>query len=443
MAVDGSTSLSSDESIDEVTRHNILAETFFSAFNGIYMGLAILAAPVIAVIGVRANPLELTILVAAFPVGVFFGPLWAGFGRKLGMQRLVTYMAFWANVPLFLMYWVDSSWLFTALIAISQILNSGMRMGQSSLYHLLYPKSIRGRVLGRLTFWTFLTMVSSILLAGWLLDKSREMYRVLYPLAGVCGMIACYYYHTLHVPQQHTLNTRKTTIRASVQGVRNILASDRAYLFFQIAFFLSGSAFFMSTHIVLLLVCDRFDFSAFGLAVWMTVVPQLLLAISSPIWGQILDRIGIVHTRLFLAFAQSGSLACYWVGIVSGGPIFICLGSILLGLTNGGGQLTWALASAHFAPKSEDVPLYNGIHFVLNGVRGLVLPWVGAVLWVCTGPGAILAALFTCCCSIPIIVRSLKFDRLRSTPNHEPNAPTIDKESAPWNEEKRYRSVTT
>lgn len=186
MAVDGSTSLSSDESIDEVTRHNILAETFFSAFNGIYMGLAILAAPVIAVIGVRANPLELTILVAAFPVGVFFGPLWAGFGRKLGMQRLVTYMAFWANVPLFLMYWVDSSWLFTALIAISQILNSGMRMGQSSLYHLLYPKSIRGRVLGRLTFWTFLTMVSSILLAGWLLDKSREMYRVLYPLAGVC-----------------------------------------------------------------------------------------------------------------------------------------------------------------------------------------------------------------------------------------------------------------
>ena len=186
--------------VDAVTRQNIRAETFFSAFNGIYMGLAILAAPVVAVSGVEANPLELTILVAAFPVGVFFGPFWAGTGRRIGMQRLVTYMAFLANLPLFLIFWVTESWQFTLLISISQILNSGMRMGQSSLYHVLYPKLIRGRVLGQLTFWTFMTMVPSILLTGWLLDMSREMYRILYPLAGLCGMIACYYYHTLHVP---------------------------------------------------------------------------------------------------------------------------------------------------------------------------------------------------------------------------------------------------
>ncbi len=377
----------------------------------------------------------MTILIAAFPVGVFFGPLWVGFGRRVGMQRLVTYMAFLANVPLFLLYWVDSSWLFTALISISQILNSGMRMGQSSLYHLLYPKSIRGRVLGKLTFWTYLTMVPSILLAGWLLDKSREMYCVLYPMAGLCGLIACYYYHTLHVPQQHALIPRKSTIRASVRGVQKILASDRAYLFFQIAFFLSGSAFFMSTHIVLLMVSDRFEFSAFDLALWMTVVPQLLLAFSSPVWGHILDRIGIVHCRLFLAMVQSGSLACYWLGIIGGGPIFIYLGSILLGLTNGGGQLTWALASSHFAPRAEDVPLYNGIHFVLNGVRGLVLPWVGAVLWVVTGPGAILAALFVCGSSIPIILRSLRYDQVRPLPHHEPSAPMIDTDAVPaWDE---------
>src|SRR6516165_2620470 len=96
---------SSWSGVDPITRQNIRAESFFSAFNGIYMGLAILAAPVVAVIGVHANPLELTILVAAFPVGVFFGPLWAGFGRRVGMQRLVTLMAFWANVPLFLIFW--------------------------------------------------------------------------------------------------------------------------------------------------------------------------------------------------------------------------------------------------------------------------------------------------------------------------------------------------
>lgn len=395
------------------------------------MGLAILAAPVVAVTAVQANPLELTILVAAFPVGVFFGPLWAGAGRRMGMQRLVTHMAFWANIPLLLIFWVDDSRLFTLLISISQILNSGMRMGQSSLYHVLYPKLIRGRVLGQLTFWTFLTMVPSILVTGWLLDMSREMYRILYPLAGVCGMIGCWYYHTLEVPAQRALTSSRNGIRASMRGVQNILASDRAFLFFQGAFFLSGSAFFMSTHIVLLLVCDRFSFSAFDLALWMTVVPQLLLALSSPIWGRVLDHIGIVHCRLLISFVQTASLACYWVGIVGVSPIFIYLGSILLGMTNGGGQLTWALASSHFAPKAEDVPLYNGIHFVLNGVRGLVLPWVGAVLWVATGPGAVLAALITCSGSIPIILRSLKLDRLRPPALHEPSSPFVDTDAVP------------
>src|SRR5439155_5933431 len=86
---------------DPITRHNVTAESFFSAFNGIYMGLAIFAAPVVAVTGVRASPLELTLLVSAFPVGAFLGPLWAALGRRWGMQRLVTQMAVWANLPLF------------------------------------------------------------------------------------------------------------------------------------------------------------------------------------------------------------------------------------------------------------------------------------------------------------------------------------------------------
>jgi len=425
--------------LDALTRHNIRAETCFSAFNGIYMGLAILAAPVVALTGVQANPLQLTILVAAFPIGVFFGPFWAGAGRRMGMQRLVTHLGFWANVPLFLIFWVHDAWAFTLLVSLSQILNSGMRMGQSSLYHVLYPRLIRGRVLGKLTFWTFLTMVPSILVTGWLLDMSREMYRVLYPLAGLCGIVGCAFYHTMHVPAQHSLSSAGTrTIRGNVRAVQQILARDRAFLFFQGAFFLSGSAFFMSTHIVLLLVSDRFELSAFELALWMTVVPQLMLALTSPIWGRVLDRIGIVHCRLLLAIVQSASLASYWVGIVGGSAPFIYAGSVFLGMTNGGGQLTWALASSHFAPRSEDVPLYNGIHFVLNGVRGLVLPWIGAVLWVMTGPGAVLAALVTSFSSIPIILKSLKLDRLRPTGTHESTAPYIENEAGlPWEADAR------
>src|SRR4029077_2180435 len=134
----------------------------------------------------------------------------------------------------------------------SQLLNSAMRMGQSSLYRVMYVREIRGRVLGRLTFWSYLTMVPSILVTGWLLDKSTEMYRVLYPLAGLCGLIGCWYYSLLHVPGER-MPAPRPSFRAGVRGVERVIAQDRGYLLFQVAFFLSGSAFFMSTHIILLM----------------------------------------------------------------------------------------------------------------------------------------------------------------------------------------------
>ncbi len=392
---------------DPLTQHNVTAESYFSAFNGVYMGLAIFAAPVVAVSGVNANPLELTVLASAFPVGVFCGPLWATLGRHWGMQKLVTQMAIWANVPLFLLYWVDSSALFTALITVSQFLNSAMRMGQSNLYRVMYRKEVRGRVLGTLTFWTYLTMVPTMLLMGWLLDKNRHMYQVVYPLGGLCGLMGCYYYGRLHVPAADQLPRTQASLAEKAVGVERIIASDRAYLLFQIAFFLSGSSVFMSNHVVLLLTRDRF--TAFELALWLSVMPQLMLAASSPIWGRVFDRIGIVRTRLLISILMTAYLASYFGGVMLELAVLIYLGSILQGVSNGGGQLTWALASSHFAPRTEDVPLYTGIHFVLNGVRGLVMPWVGSILFVLVHPWAVLAATLVSLGSIPVIIRSLHF----------------------------------
>ncbi len=392
---------------DAVTRHNVCVESLFSAFNGVFLALAIFAAPVVAVTGLEASPLELTLLVSAFPVGAFLGPMWVLLGRRWGMKKLVMQMAIWANLPLFAVFWVTDAAVFTALVSVSQLLNSAMRMGQSSMYRILYARDQQGRILGRLTFWTYLTMVPAILLTGFLLDRSREMYRVLYPVAGLCGLIGCFYYGLLHVPAAGELPRPQRSFRSSVRGVERILAEDRGYFLFQVAFFLSGSAFFMSTHVILLLTRDRFDFGAFELALWMSVVPQLLLALGSPGWGHILDRIGIVRCRLLISFVMTGYLASYFGGIALGLPILICVGSVLQGLSNGGGQLTWALASSHFAPRLEDVPLYNGIHFVLNGIRGLVMPWVGSILFVLSGAWAVLAATLISSASVPVLLRSL------------------------------------
>jgi hypothetical protein len=225
----------------------------------------------------------------------------------------------------------------------------------------------------------------------------------------LCGLIGCYYYGMLHVPEADRLPPNPESIRNRMAGIERIIAGDKPYFLFQIAFFLSGSAFFMSNHVVLLLTRERFGFGALELALWMSVIPQFLLAVTSPVWGHVLDRIGIVRTRLLISILMTGYLASYFGGILAGLPVLIYLASVLQGVSNGGGQLTWALASSHFAPRPQDVPIYTGIHFVLNGVRGLVMPWVGSILMILLQPWAVLAATLVSLASIPVVVRSLSF----------------------------------
>ena len=75
MGLSQSLLVSSEEEI--LARQNLRSESYFSSFNGIYLGLAVMASPVVAVRSFSASPLELTILVNAFPVGAFLGPVWA------------------------------------------------------------------------------------------------------------------------------------------------------------------------------------------------------------------------------------------------------------------------------------------------------------------------------------------------------------------------------
>lgn len=396
----------SSPSDDAIMRHNVRAETLFSAFNGVYMGLAIFAAPVVALAGLQADKIEVTILQSALPVGAFLGPLWVAWGRRWGMKKLVTRTTIWSSLPLLLLFWVHDAALFTALITLSQLLNSAVRVGQSSLYRSIYAHSHHGRIISRMSLWSYLTMVPTILLAGWLTDWNPESYRVLYPLAGLCGLISGQCFRSIRAP--HVASDQPAPDwRSSVHELKLVIVQDRVYLLFQIAFFLSGAAYQMSRHVVMLLARDAFHFGAFDLSLWLEVVPQLVFAVSSPAWGRVFDRIGILRCRLLSSVIMAAYLACYFLGIVSISPLWIYLGSILQGVANAGGQLTWYLASSHFAPRVEDVPIYNSIHFTLNGVRGLIFPYVGTLLLLWTGPWAVMAATLVSLGSVPFLTRAL------------------------------------
>jgi MFS family permease len=401
-----------DDAIEAILKHNLAMECLYAAFSGVYMGMILFAAPVIAYSTLGASSVELTVIVSAFPCGAFLGPLWAALGRRWGMQRLVLNMAVVSNLPLFLMPMVTSPFWFTAIVTVSQLLHSAMRMGQSSLYRASYPRAYLGRAIGWVLFCTFATMIPTTLLAGWLVlpENLPDSYRWLYPLGAVFGLVGCLFYRRMVMLEAAPPAPVVQAFWQRLDDIRRVLARDQVYLLFQLAFFLAGSAFFLSMHIVLQLSKDRLHFSSAELALWLSVLPQTLLALSTPLWGRFLHRLGIVQARLIIGLMMAGYLSLYFSGIAWGLPVLIWAGSVVRGLAEGGGQVTWSLASVHFAPRAEDVPVYNGIHFALNGLRGLVMPALGTCLYMLTGELTILIAAVVAAASSLVAGWCLRYD---------------------------------
>jgi hypothetical protein len=52
--------------------------------------------------------------------------------------------------------------------------------------------------------------------------------------------------------------------------------------------------------------------------------------------------------------------------------------------------------------------LYNEVHFVLNGLRGLIMPWLGSALYVFIGQGALLIAALVVLVSMVPTTRGLR-----------------------------------
>jgi MFS family permease len=420
---------------------NLRLECLFNALNGVFMGTILYAAQVIALKSLHANQWHITIMTCAFPCGAFLGPLWAKMGARWGMQKLVLRMAIWANLPLFLAPFLESfpgdspAFWFTLLIAISQLAFSAMRMGQSSLYHATYPRSMRGSVLGWLIFWNFITMVLTVIVIGYLVDveygNNPNNYRWLCPLAAIFGLVASLVYARVR-PGKVVLD-ETGSMGGAFRAARRVLVKDHAYRRFQIGYFLSGSAFFLSVHLVLIMCKQDLRFSSLELAVWLAVVPQAMLAITSPFWGRLMDKLGIEEARFFIATTMTIYLLCYFIGIVGSIPLLIFIASVLRGVAEGGGQVTWALASVQFAPTAEDVPTYNGIHFWLNGVRGLMMPWIGTQLFVLAGANALLAGIVTSAAAIGVVLWSLSDDRkvkAGTIPPHELIEEEVDSTTA-------------
>ena len=110
------------------------------------------------------------------------------------------------------------------------------------------------------------------------------------------------------------------------------------------------------------------------------IIPLLLMPLAIPGWARLLARIHVVKFRAFHSwlFVISGLL--FFTGTIFDMMPLVVIGAITIGIGYGGGVLAWNLGHQHFAPAHQD-SLYMSVHVTLTGVRGIIGPYIGVLVY--------------------------------------------------------------
>lgn len=308
--------------------------------------------------------------------------LWAGvFGRLI-----LTGIAFSGSAPPFILF-----------LTLSTMMQAYLQPAWNALYQANYSPGDRGRRFGLAAAISALTTIFTATTTGHLLDIDQELYRWIYPFAGVCGFLSCYFFSKIRprwTRPERPENTCDGSTQAGnrilgpIRDALEILKRDKAFRRFEIGYFVYGTALMLLLPVIPIYLVDilHADYSQAARA--KGVILFLMLILFQPIAGRFLDRgnpVRISALAFFLlclfpiplAFFESipvtyASFAVYGIGIA---------------LVN----VAWSMGPLYFA-KQRDSSAYMGVHISLVAVRALIGNLAGWFLLSHFGPSWAFAA---------------------------------------------------
>ena len=100
------------------------------------------------------------------------------------------------------------------------------------------------------------------------------------------------------------------------------------------------------------------------------VVPNAARIVLSPIWGWLFDRVNFFVLRVIVNFGFALGILTFFTGTDLTGLV---IGSIIFGISNAGGDISWSLWVTKFAPPNR-VADYMSVHTFFTGLRGIAAP---------------------------------------------------------------------
>ena len=275
--------------------------------------------------------------------------------------------------------------LITVAMIASRLSWAGVITLRAAIWRANFPRHVRGQITGRITVIYSVIIAVTAALIGLLISIWEDSWRVLFPLAGVLGLVAAQGYRRVRIRrgrrlQREELAQRERRPGGQLRAALTILKTDRWYRRYMLTMFAFGSGNLMVVALLVILLTEQFGFGRFSQVMITTTLPLLTLAIFTPIWARRIDSVHILDYRARQAWAFVLSLALFMTAAISGQNWLFWVGSLALGAAFAGGKLGWNLGHNDFASDDQST-LYMGIHVTLTGIRGLLAPLAGVLVY--------------------------------------------------------------
>lgn len=280
---------------------------------------------------------------------------------------------------------------YVALLAVPAVLAGLIVNVQSGVWHANYPHSARGRIHSRLAIVRIVCVIVSLKLCSLALDNLPRASHLIYPIGAAFMLASALIYARIRVRGEDAMLRSKRPSPSFMAGAR-LLVQDKAYGRYMIWQMITGSALGMTAPVIVNCIKEMWnvDFS-YGVLL-LFLVPAIAEITSNPLAGLLFDRMNLMRYRMLNSIMWGSNRLAWFAALLLSSfgaslncaqwlsPAIAILAGLFGGLASASGSVIWNIGHTRFAPPAQS-HLYMGIHVTLTGVRGLVMPLLGTLLY--------------------------------------------------------------
>lgn len=334
--------------------------------------------------------LAVSIVAASKAIGHVGSYAWASVSRGQRKIRFIFWLQLFTAMVVAAFALVPRSsaglWMIVGLCIMAWTLWCGVITLRTGVWRANYAKAHRPRIASRIMTIDALLVALAGVVIGFGLDINPMSYRILFPLLALFGFVGAILYRRIpfrreaqHIAQERQADA-ETGSSLSPMVVARVLRSDRWYRGYMACMFIMGFGNLMLHPILAICLTDQFDVGYQSGILITTVIPLVCLTLTISSWGRRLERMHVIEFRALHAWCFVGVSTLVLIGVVFHQIAFLYLAAVATGVGWGGGALAWNLGHQHFAPPNRDAE-YMGVHITLTGVRGVIGPIFGVLLY--------------------------------------------------------------